>query len=150
MKSSCFAWFLRAFWHHAKIQRNLMIQFQENTHTNVSRYIYGQTLFHRILPVTTGGLTSKTTVNWHLKVKDVEYNLGLTRSYCITVSMQKISSIHKLTQQIWGSHELNWPHPILTTSTQKSLKLILAFVNLHQHAKKLVHSINSFLRYSQF
>ena len=69
--------------------------------------IDGQTLFHRILPVATSGLTSKTTVNWHLKVKDVEYNLGLTRSYCITVSMQKISSIHKLIQQILGSHELN-------------------------------------------
>ena len=90
--------------------------------------IDGQTLFHRILPVTTSGLTSKTTVNWHLKVKDVEYNLGLTRSYCITVSMQKISSIHKLIQQILGSHELNG-------HIQKSLKLVLVFLNLHQHAK---------------
>ena len=67
----------------------------------------GQTLFHRILPATTRGLTSKTAVNWHLKVKDVEYNVGLTKNYCIRVSMQKISSIHKLIQQILGSHELN-------------------------------------------
>ena len=67
----------------------------------------GQTLFYRILPATAMGLTSKTAVNWHLKVKDTEYNVGLTRSYCITVSMQKISSIHKLIQQILGSHELN-------------------------------------------
>ena len=67
----------------------------------------GQTLFHRILPATATGLTSKTAVNWHLKVKDIEYNVGLTKNYCITVSMQKISSIHKLIQQILGSHELN-------------------------------------------
>ena len=51
------------------------------------------------------GLTSKTAVNWHLKVKDIEYNVGLTKNYCITVSMQKISSIHKLIQQTSGSHE---------------------------------------------
>ena len=76
----------------------------------------GQTLFHRILPATAMGLTSKTAVNWHLKVKDIEYNVGLTKSYWITVSMQKISSIHKLIQQILGSHEPYghsqfWPHP---------------------------------------
>ena len=58
----------------------------------------GQTLFHRILPATAMGLTSKTAVKWHLKVKDV----GLTKSYCITVNMQKISLIHKLIQQILG------------------------------------------------
>ena len=67
----------------------------------------GQTLFYRILPATAMGLTSKTAVNWHLKVKNIEYNVGLTKSYCITVSMQKISSIHKLVQQILWSHELN-------------------------------------------
>ena len=67
----------------------------------------GQALFHRIIPATTMGLTSKTAVNWHLKVKDIEYNVGLTTNYCAIVSMQKISSIHKLIQQILGSHELN-------------------------------------------
>ena len=76
----------------------------------------GQTLFHRILPATATGLTSKTAVNWHLKVKDIEYNVGLTKNYCITVSMQKISSIHKLIQQILGSHVIDGhtqfsPHP---------------------------------------
>ena len=25
------------------------------------------------------GLTSKTAVNWYLKVKDIEYNVGLTK-----------------------------------------------------------------------
>ena len=67
----------------------------------------GQTLFHRILPDTAMGLTSKTSVNLHLKVKDIEYNDGLTKSYCITVSMQKISLIQKLIQQILGSHKQN-------------------------------------------
>ena len=54
----------------------------------------GQTVFHKILPATTMGLTSKTAVNWHLKVK--EHNVGLTKSYYVTVS-----------SQILGSHELN-------------------------------------------
>ena len=32
----------------------------------------------RILPATTIGSTSKTAVNWHIKVEDIEYNVGLT------------------------------------------------------------------------
>ena len=76
----------------------------------------GQILFHRILPATAKGLTSKTAVNWHSKPKDIEYIVGLTKSYYITVSVQKISSIHKLIKQILESHELNGhtqfcPHP---------------------------------------
>ena len=50
MKSSCYARLLKGFWHHAKIQGKLMT-----------------------------GLTSKTAVNWYLKVKDIEYNVGLTK-----------------------------------------------------------------------
>ena len=88
----------------------------------------GQSLFHRILPVTARNLASKTAVNWHLKVKDIEHNVDLIKTYCITVNMLKISSIHKLIQQILGSHELNG-------HIQKSLKLVLVFLNLHQHAK---------------
>ena len=57
-----------------------------------------KTLFHRIFRATGMGLTSKTAVNWHLKVKYIEYNVGLGKGYCITVSMKKISSIHKLIQ----------------------------------------------------
>ena len=67
----------------------------------------GQTLFHGILPATARGLASKTTINWHLKVKNIKQNVGLTNNYCITVTMQKVNSIHKLVQQIVGSHELN-------------------------------------------
>ena len=36
-KSSCYAQLLKGFWHHAKIQRNLMMQFQENTQADVRR-----------------------------------------------------------------------------------------------------------------
>ena len=36
-------------------------------------------LFHRILLVTDGDLKSKTAVDWHLKVKDIEYNVGLAK-----------------------------------------------------------------------
>ena len=66
----------------------------------------GQTLFHGILPATARGLASKIAINWHLKVKNIEYNVGLANNYCITVSMQKVSSIHKFIQQILVSHEL--------------------------------------------
>ena len=108
----------------------------------------GQILFHRILPATAGGLTSTTAVDWHLKLKDIEYEVGLTKNYCITVSMQKISSVHTIIlkiQQILGSHGLNkWPCPFLTTPVQKSVKYLLAFLNLCQHAKNLfIPSIHS-------
>ena len=36
-KSGCNAKLHKGFWHHAKTQRNLMIQFQENTQTDVRR-----------------------------------------------------------------------------------------------------------------
>ena len=36
-KLGCHAQFHMGFWHHAKIQRNLMIQFQESTQTDIRR-----------------------------------------------------------------------------------------------------------------
>ena len=94
-----------------------MIQFQENTQMPGRKD--GQTLYHEILPATARGLASKTAITWHLKVKNIEYNVGLTNNYCITVSMQKVSSIReeiKLIQEILECHELNdythfWPGP---------------------------------------
>ena len=67
----------------------------------------GQTLFHRIFPATARGLTNTTAVDWHLKVKNKKCDVGLIKNYCITINTQKISSIHKLIQQILESHELN-------------------------------------------
>ena len=49
----------------------------------------GQTIFHRIIPAIAMGLTSKTAKDWHLKVKDIEYNVGLTKSYCIKSACKK-------------------------------------------------------------
>ena len=69
-----------------------------------------QTLFHGILTAAARGLASKTAITWHLKVKNIEYNVGLINNYCITVSMQKVSSIReeiKLIQEILECHELN-------------------------------------------
>ena len=84
-----------------------MIQFHENTQTDVRRQGWTDpTSWDPILPAIARGLASKTAINWHLKVKDIVYNAGLTKNYCITISIQK-PSIHKLIQQILGSHELN-------------------------------------------
>ena len=35
----------------------------------------GQTLFHRIFPATTRGLTNTTAVDWHLKAKNKKCNV---------------------------------------------------------------------------
>ena len=70
----------------------------------------GETLFYRTLPASAKSSTSTTVVDWHLKVKDTEYNVCLAKNYCITTSMLKISSIHKLIlkiQQILGPRKLN-------------------------------------------
>ena len=86
-----------------------MIQLQENN-WQMAGQKDEKTLFHTILLATAQGPTSTTAVDWHLKVKDIEYDVSLTKKYCTNVSMQKISLIHKLIlkmQQILGSHELN-------------------------------------------
>ena len=59
-KSGCHAQLHKGFQHHGKIQRNLMIEFQENTLTDVRR---GGWTDHGILPATDGGLTSTTAVD---------------------------------------------------------------------------------------
>ena len=63
-----------------------------------------------IFPATIRDQTSTTAVNWHLKVKYIEYNVIIIKHSWITVSIQKISSIHKLIlkiQQIFGCYELH-------------------------------------------
>ena len=103
-----------------------------------------QILFHRILLSTARGLTSTTAVDWHLKVKDIEYDIFLVKNYCITVSMQKTSSVHTPIQQNLGSHELNdYAH-------QKISEITFSFSEFASLCKKSVHSINSFLRNNQF
>ena len=63
-----------------------MIQFQENNPTEAG-WKDGRTQFRGTLLATARGLTSTTAV----KFKDTEYDVGLTKNYCLTVSMQKNS-----------------------------------------------------------
>ena len=56
----------------------------------------GQTLIHMTLLAIAMGQTSTTTIDWHLKVKDIACNVDLPQNYCIIISMQKISSYHKI------------------------------------------------------
>ena len=65
-----------------------MIQFQEKKQQTAG-WKDRQTLFHRTLLVTARGPTSTTAEDWHLKVRDIEYNVSLTKNYYLTVSMQK-------------------------------------------------------------
>ena len=51
----------------------------------------------------------------HLKVK--EKDISLTKNYCITVSIKKISSVHRFILKIM----ISWPRPFLTKPIQKSL-----------------------------
>ena len=96
---------------------------------------------------TTGDLASTTAVDWHLKGKKIEHDVGVTENFCITVSMQKISSTHNLIlkiQQTLGSHELNGHvYPKIIEST-------FSFPEFAPPCKKSFPSICSLLRYSQF
>ena len=118
----------------------------KNTRRQMSGGKDGQTLFHRILPATARGLTSTTAVDWHLKAKNKKCNVGLIKNYCITVSMQKISSIHKLIRQIL---RLNETTPIFNKIHPKIVETTFCFLEFATPCKKSVHSINSFLRYIQ-
>ena len=57
-----------------------------------------QTLFHRILPATDQVLLSTMAVHCHLKVKDIEYNVGLTKIIASQSACEKWAL---------GPHELN-------------------------------------------
>ena len=54
----------------------------------------GESLFHRILLANAGGLTSTTAVDWHLEVKDIDYDIGLKKNIVSQSACKKISSIH--------------------------------------------------------
>ena len=69
-----------------------MIQFQDNIWTNGRTE--GWADLHRILPTTARGLRSTTAVVWHLKVKEIEYDIVLTKiiaskSACTTKKQKK-------------------------------------------------------------
>ena len=60
-----------------------MIQFPEKDRKDrqMPGRIDGRTLFHRIFLATARGLTSTTAVDWYLEVKDIEYDVDLTKNY---------------------------------------------------------------------
>ena len=91
--------FIRVSGNHVKIQ-GIKWSNSKKTPRQTTGQRDGQTLFHRIFLAIARGLTSTTAVDWHLKVKDIEYNIGLTKNYCITVRMQKISPIHTIILKI--------------------------------------------------
>ena len=142
-KLGCQAQLHVGFQHHTKIQRNLIIQFKK-TPRKMAGGKDGQTLFHRILLATARGLTSTTAVDWHLK----ECNVCLTKIIPLQ-SAHKKSAQFRLIQQILGSHK-QMVMPIFNHTYQKISKITFSFPELTSACKKSVHSINSFLRYSQF
>ena len=102
-----------------------------------------ETLFHETLLATAGGPTHTIAEDWHFKVKDIEYDSGLTKKYCITASMQKINSIRKLIfkiNQILGSNELNY-HGHFYHAHPKITEIAFSFPERAPTYKKSVHSI---------
>ena len=79
----------------------------------------------------------------------MEYDFGLTKIIAsLSASMQKISSIYKLIQ-ILGSNVLRSPR-LFSPCPPKITEITFSFPEFPTACKKSVHSINSFLRYSQF
>ena len=81
---------LQGFQHHAKIQRNIIIQFQENNQTDGR--MEGQTDPISQDPSSYHQGSNKyncSRLAFKIKVEDIEYDFGLTKNYCITVSIQK-------------------------------------------------------------
>ena len=62
------------------IQLNLMINLDKQQEGRTC-----QTLFQRTRLATTEGPAGTTAVDWYLKVKDIKYNVDLTRNYCISI-----------------------------------------------------------------
>ena len=92
----------------------------------------GQTLFHRIIPATTMGLTSKTAKNWHLEVKYIEHKVCLTKSYCSEHAKNQFqSSVTRL-----ATPTSDHVHPKIFNFDQ-----LLIYVNLYQHVKNQAISL---------
>ena len=95
----------KVFQYHDEIQRNLSIvpsycllgcflgigslSNSKKTTQQTVGWKDEQTQCHGTLPATARDSKSTTAVDWHLKVKDIEYDIGLTKNYCLTVSMKK-------------------------------------------------------------
>ena len=66
----------KVFWQHVKIKKANDPISKKHPDRQKSIQKDRNTLFYRTL-------SSTTAEDWHLKVKDTEYNVGLTKHYCI-------------------------------------------------------------------
>ena len=110
-----------------------MVQFQENIRTDSTTEKMYRSQFHRTIPATVGSPTSTNAIDWHLKVKDledIEYSFSVTKTYCIKVRTQKISSIYKLILmiQIFGSHEGNGRAYFFCHTCTKAIEIIFSLL----------------------
>ena len=98
-----------------------------------------ETLFHRTLPATAVGPTSKTAVAWHLKGKDIQYNAGLIKNYCSTVNMSKsaqfINSFLRYSR-FWGPMKKNVALPIFDHGHPKIMEITFSFFEIGLACKK--------------
>ena len=119
----------------------------------------GQTLFHRILLASIGGGGGGRGYNKYdcsrLAFKSQKYRVRCW-SYLKLLHLKlhaENHSIHKLILKmklILGSHELNGYTYIFYSVHPKIIEITFSFPDFKPVSKKSVHSINSFLRYSQF
>ena len=85
----------------------------------------------------------------------MEYDVGLTKNYCLTVSMLKISLTftfswtHSLDIADFRVSSTKWPCSFLTMPTQNHWNTF-SFPEFAPACKISVHFIQSFLKYSQF
>ena len=106
-KSGCHAQLHKRFQHSGKIQRNLMIKFQENTQTDVRREGWTDPISQDPSSYRQGA--NKYNCSRLAFKSKKKCTIGLIKNRCITASMQKISPIHKLIQHILGYHEMTMP-----------------------------------------
>ena len=72
---------------------------------------------------------SPTAMHWHSQVKNTEQDVSLTKNDCITVCMQKISSIHKLI--------LDYIMPIFDCTYPKIIQITFSFLGSAPACKKI-------------
>ena len=72
---------------------------------------------------------SPTAMHWHSQVKNTEQDVSLTKNDCITVCMQKISSIHKLI--------LDYIMPIFDCTYPKIIQVTFSFLGSAPACKKI-------------
>ena len=128
---------------HAKIQRNLIIQFQENNQIDCRRKGGADPISQDPSGQCQGSnkynFSRLTFKSQTYRVRYLFYNKPLHHRQ--HAKNQLNSNTHS---KYFNLSRTNWSHPFLTTQIQKSVKQLFAFLNLHQHAKNdFILSIHS-------